>query len=71
MFTNKYVRSKFLAERAIIDSVASNGLNAKIIILGQCPFAQMDNVIKFSPIDKVAKTILMLSEWTQFAFDSA
>ncbi len=90
--TNKYVRSKFLAERAILDAI-SDGLNAKIMrvgnlsarysdgefqinagtnssmgrlkifaIIGQCPFAQMDNLIEFSPIDEVAKTILLLSE---------
>ena len=91
--TNKYVRSKFLAERAILDAVANDGLNAKImrvgtlsarysdgefqinagtnssmgrlkiyVILGQCPYAQMDNLIEFSPIDEAAKTILILSE---------
>ena len=91
--TNKYVRSKFLAERAILDAVANNGLNAKIMrvgtlsarysdgefqinagtnssmgrlkifaIIGCCPFAQMDNLIEFSPIDEAAKTILLLSE---------
>ena len=90
--TNKYVRSKFLAERAVLDAVA-DGLNAKIMrvgtlsarysdgefqinagtnssmgrlkiyaIIGQCPFAQMDNLIEFSPIDEAAKTILLLSE---------
>lgn len=93
MLTNKYVHSKFLAERAILDAVANDGLNAKIMrvgtlsarysdgefqinadtnssmgrlkifaILGCCPFAQMDNLIEFSPIDEVAKTILILSE---------
>ena len=93
MLTNKYVRSKFLAERAILDAVANDELNAKIMrvgtlsarysdgefqinagtnssmgrlkiyaILGQCSFAQMDNLIEFSPIDEAAKTILMLSE---------
>ena len=93
MLTNKYVRSKFLAERAILDAVANDGLNAKIMrvgtlsarysdgefqinagtnssmgrlkifaILGQCPFAQMDNLIEFSPIDEAAKVILLLSE---------
>ncbi len=90
--TNKYVHSKFLAERAVLDAI-SDGLNAKIMrvgtlsarysdgefqinagtnssmgrlkiyaIIGQCPFAQMDNLIEFSPIDEVAKTILLLSE---------
>lgn len=91
--TNKYVRSKFLAERAILDATANDGLNAKIMrvgtlsarysdgefqinavtnssmgrlkifaILGKCPFAQMDNLVEFSPIDKTAKTILLFSE---------
>jgi len=91
--TNKYVRSKFLAERAVLDAVANYELNAKIMrvgtlsarysdgefqinagtnssmgrlkifaIIGCCPFAQMDNLIEFSPIDEVAKTILLLSE---------
>ena len=91
--TNKYVRSKFLAERAILDAIANAGLNAKIMrvgtlsarysdgefqinagtnssmgrlkifaIIGCCPFAQMDNLIEFSPIDEAAKTILLLSE---------
>ena len=31
-------------------------------ILGCCPFEQMDNFMEFSPIDEVAKTILLLSE---------
>ncbi len=91
--TNKYVRSKFLAERLVLDAVANDGLSAKIMrvgtlsarysdgefqinagtnssmgrlkifaIIGRCPFAQMDNLIEFSPIDEVAKTILLLSE---------
>ena len=34
MLTNKYVRSKFLAERAILDAVANDGLNAKIMRVG-------------------------------------
>lgn len=90
--TNKYVRSKFLAERLVLDAVA-DGLNAKIMrvgtlsarysdgefqinagtnssmgrlkifsIIGCYPFANMDNLIEFSPIDEVAKTILILSE---------
>ena len=93
MLTNKYVHSKFLAERLVLDAVAEDGINAKIMrvgtlsarysdgefqinadtnssmgrlkifaILGCCPFAQMDNLIEFSPIDEVAKTILILSE---------
>ena len=32
--TNKYVHSKFLAERAILDAVANDGLNAKIMRVG-------------------------------------
>ena len=90
--TNKYVRSKFLAEREILNAVA-NGLHAKIMrvgnlsarysdgefqmnagtnaamgrlkifaILGCCPFSQMDYLMEFSPIDEVAKAILILSE---------
>ncbi|MBO4400577.1 MAG: amino acid adenylation domain-containing protein [Selenomonadaceae bacterium] len=91
--TNKYVRSKFLAERLVLDAVANDGLNAKIMrvgtlsarysdgefqinagtnssmgrlkifaIIGCCPFAQMDNLIEFSPIDEAAKAILLLAE---------
>ncbi len=90
--TNKYVRSKFLAERLILEAV-NEGLNAKIMrvgtlsarysdgefqinagtnssmgrikifaILGACPFSQMDNLIELSPIDEVAKAILILAE---------
>ena len=91
--TNKYVRSKFLAERLVLDAIASGGLNAKIMrvgtlsarysdgefqinastnssmgrlkifaIIGCCPFAQMDNLLEFSPIDEAAKAILLLAE---------
>ena len=100
--TNKYVRSKFLAERAILDAIVNYGLNAKIMrvgtlsarysdgefqinagtnssmgrlkifaILGCCPFAQMDNLIEFSPIDEVAKTILILSETPKECVDKS
>lgn len=31
-------------------------------IIACCPFAQIDNLIEFSPIDEATKTILLLSE---------
>ena len=90
---NKYTRSKFLAERLILEAVTSKGLDAKIMrvgnlaarfsdgefqvnygtnsfmgrlrvysMLGVCPFEQMDEPMEFSPIDEVAKAILLLAE---------
>ena len=90
---NKYVRSKFLAERLILEAVAARKLNAKIMrvgnlaarysdgefqinygtnssmgrlkiyaLLGVCPYEQMDAPMEFSPIDEVAKAILILSQ---------
>ena len=89
----KYTRSKFLAERLILEAVALKGLDAKIMrvgnlaarfsdgefqvnfetnsfmgrlrvyaMLGVCPFEQMDEPMEFSPIDEVAKAILLLGE---------
>lgn len=89
---NKYVRSKFMAERMILENIRENGLNAKImrvgnlsarntdgefqinfntnsfmgrlrifLLLGVCTYEQLDNMVEFSPIDEVAKTILLLS----------
>ena len=90
---NKYIRSKFLAERLILEAVSAKGLDAKIMrvgnlaarfsdgefqvnygtnsfmgrlrvysMLGVCPFEQMDELMEFSPIDEVAKVILLLGE---------
>ena len=89
----KYTRSKFLAERLILEAVALKGLDAKIMrvgnlaarfsdgefqvnfetnsfmgrlrvysMLGVCPYEQMDVLMEFSPIDEVAKVILLLGE---------
>ena len=90
---NKYTRSKFLAERLILEAVALKGLDARIMrvgnlaarfsdgefqvnygtnsfmgrlrvysMLGVCPYEQMDVFMEFSPIDEVAKVILLLGE---------
>ena len=93
LLENKYVRSKFLAERLVLEAVADKGLNAKIMrvgnlaarysdgefqinnitnsamgrlkiyaLLGVCPYEQLDVPMEFSPIDEVAKAILLLSQ---------
>ena len=106
LLENQYVRSKFLAERLVLEAVAGNNLtrvtgslpngrklNAKIMrvgnlaarysdgefqinygtnssmgrlkiyaLLGACPYEQMDVPMEFSPIDEVAKVILLLSQ---------
>ena len=90
---NKYSRSKFLAERLVLEAVADRGLSAKIMpvgnlaarysdgefqinditnsvmgrlkiyaLLGVCPYEQLDVPMEFSPIDEVAKAILILSQ---------
>lgn len=89
---NKYIRSKFLAERLILENMKERGLNAKIMrvgnlsprnsdgefqmnystnssmgrlksyrLLGKCTYGQLDVPMEFSPIDEVAKAILLLS----------
>jgi len=90
---NKYVRSKFLAERAVLDAVANRGLAGKImrvgnlaprisdgefqinydtnaamgrlksfVILGCAAYDQLDSMMEFSPIDEVARAILLLAQ---------
>ena len=89
---NKYIYSKFMAERLILDAVAKQGLDAKIMrvgnlaarssdgefqanfstnsfmgriqvynMLGCCPYAMRNKRIEFSPIDEVARAIVLLS----------
>lgn len=89
---NKYVYSKYLAERAIIDAVSRGRIRGKIIRLGNLaarnsdgefqinvsnnalmemmkgyvslgcyPVDMLDAEIEFSPIDKVAEAMLLLS----------
>ena len=89
--SNKYVHSKFNAEKAVLEAI-EDGLDAKIIRVGNLmgrnsdgefqansitngfmrdlkgyatlhkfPVNQMDIEVDFSPIDEVAKTILLLS----------
>lgn len=89
----KYTRSKFLAERLILEAIGDKGLDAKIIrvgnlaarysdgefqinygtnsflgrlrifkMLGCCTYEQMDELMEFSPIDEVAKVILLLGK---------
>lgn len=93
LLENKYVRSKFLAERIVLEAVKEKGLSAKIMrvgnlaarysdgefqinngmnsamgrlkiyaLLGVCPYEQMDVPMEFSPIDEVAKAILLLCQ---------
>ncbi len=89
---NKYIYSKFMAERLILDAVALHGLHAKIMrvgnlaarstdgefqanfstnsfmgrikvynMLGCCPHAMRNKKIEFSPINEVARAIVLLS----------
>ena len=89
--SNKYVNSKFMAEKAILEEI-DKGLDAKIIrvgnlmgrnsdgefqansitngfmrdlkgysVLHKFPVNSMDIEVDFSPIDEVAKTILLLA----------
>ncbi len=101
---NQYVRSKFLGERAIYESILNDGLNAHVVRVGNLApredgqfqtnfesnsfmktlvayktvgmvpytvgsnasfgagYATMDALVEFSPIDKVAKAIRLLSK---------
>lgn len=90
---NKYVHSKFIAERAVLEAVATKGLQAKImrlgnlaprdydgefqinadtnsamgrlksfIMLGCASYDQLGNTMEFSPINAVAKAIVLLSK---------
>ena len=89
---NKYIYSKFMAERLILDAVALHGLSAKIMrvgnlaarstdgefqanfstnsfmgrikvynMLGCCPYAMRNKKVEFSPINEVARAIVLLS----------
>ena len=91
--SNKYVNSKIKAEQAILDAIEQDGLDAKIIrvgnlmgrqsdgefqinaltnnfmnslkaykALGAFPIDMADESIDFSPIDEVAKTILLFAQ---------
>ena len=90
---NKYVHSKFLSERAVLEAVATGGLRAKIMrlgnlaarhsdgefqtnfrsnsamgrlkafaMLGCASYDQLDQTMEFSPIDSVARAIVLLSD---------
>ncbi len=89
---NKYIYSKFMAERLILDAVAHRGLDAKIMrvgnlaarstdgefqanfrtnsfmgrikvysMLGCCPHAMRNKRVEFSPINEVARAIVLLA----------
>ena len=89
---NKYIYSKFMAERLILDAVALHGLSAKIMrvgnlaarstdgefqanfstnsfmgrikvynMLGCCPHAMRNKRVEFSPINEVARAIVLLT----------
>ncbi|MBE6133679.1 MAG: amino acid adenylation domain-containing protein [Erysipelotrichaceae bacterium] len=93
--SNKYVHSKFNAEKAILEA-AENGVDAKVIRVGNLmgrnsdgefqansitngfmrdlkgyatlhkfPVNSMDITVDFSPIDEVAKTIILLAKTPQ------
>ncbi len=90
---NQYVRSKFLAERRIYESILEKGLNAKVLragnlapraedgrfqinygtnnymntlkgfrLLGLVPYETAVTPTEFSPIDKVAEAVVLLSQ---------
>ena len=94
--SNKYVHSKFNAEKAILEAVDNDKLDGKIIRVGnlmsrqsdgefqansitngfmrdlkgyvtlhEFPVNNMDVTVDFSPIDEVAKTIILLSKTPQ------
>ena len=89
---NKYIHSKFLAERSVLEAVAEQGLRGKIMRLGNlaprhsdgefqinfrtnsamgrlkafamlrcAAYDQLSGTMEFSPIDYVAKAIVLLS----------
>ena len=91
--SNKYVHSKFDAEKAVLEAVDKDGLDGKIVRVGNLmsrqkdgefqansitngfmrdlkgyvtlhkfPVNSMDAEVDFSPIDEVAKTILLLAK---------
>ena len=92
LLENKYIHSKFLAERAVLDAVAKKGLKGKVmrfgnlsarhsdgefqinfqtnsamgrlrayVMLGCASYDQLDATMEFSPIDAVAKAVVLLS----------
>jgi len=92
LLENKYIHSKFLAERAVLDAIAKKGLKGKVmrfgnlsarhsdgefqinfrtnsamgrlkayVMLGCASYDQLDATMEFSPIDAVAKAVLLLS----------
>lgn len=94
--SNKYVHSKYDAEKALLEAVDKDGLDGKIIRVGNLmsrqsdgefqansitngfmrdlkgyatlhkfPVNSMDIEVDFSPIDEVAKTILLLAKTPQ------
>ena len=93
---NKYIYSKFMAERLILEAVAKQGLKAKIMrvgnlaarstdgefqanfatnsfmgrikvynMLGCCPYSMRNKQVEFSPINEVARAIVLLSSTPQ------
>ena len=89
---NKYIWSKFMAERLILEAAALHGLSAKIMrvgnlaarstdgefqanfstnsfmgrikvynMLGCCPHEMRDSQVEFSPINEVARAIVLLA----------
>ena len=94
--SNKYVHSKFNAEKAVLEAIDKEGLDGKIIRVGNLmsrqkdgefqansitngfmrdlkgyatlhkfPVNSMDATVDFSPIDEVAKTIILLAKTPQ------
>ncbi len=92
LLSSKYTHSKFLAERILLEAVATKGLDGKIVrlgnlapravdgefqinfgsnsamgrlhvfqLLGACSYAQSLSTMEFSPIDEVARAILLLA----------
>ena len=90
--SNKYINSKFMAEAAMLEAIEKDGLDGKIVrvgnlmsrqsdgefqinsitngfmrslrgyyALGKFPVSALDDTTDFSPIDEVAKTILVLA----------
>ena len=89
----KYIYSKFMAERHILDAICHHGLNAKIMrvgnlaarstdgefqanfltnsfmgrikvynMLGCCPYGMRNKRVEFSPINEVARAIVLLQQ---------
>ena len=89
---NKYVFSKYKAEELVLEAIGQQGLNAKImrvgnlsarqrdgefqinfqtnnflallrayVVIGMVPYGELDHVFEFSPIDEVARAVMLLS----------